>query len=175
MAETEIQTFGKFTPDGLPLAFYRSDVNAAATIPSGCVELTESQWQEFIENNGLRKWSGSAVVAYEPPARPAPEAGTIAPRLIASALSVNIIDGDVASVDGIYGLAGAIYLGVGQYMLLFLAPQPDANFYAVIGGGAPCMSSAAKDVDYLIVTATDAAVGGQPVDAAQFNVQIFRV
>ncbi|QDM27011.1 hypothetical protein FNL56_13475 [Tardiphaga sp. vice304] len=169
-----VQIFAKLSAAGLPLAFYRSDVNDVATIPSECIELSDAQWLEFINNNGLRKWSAGAVVAYEPPAPAAPDAGTIAPQLIASALSVNIVDGDVASVDGIFGLAGAIYLGVGQYMLLFLTSQPDTNFYAVIGGGAPCMSSAEKDVDYLTITATDAA-GGQPVDAAQFNVQIFRI
>ena len=105
-----------------------------------------------------------------PPADP----GDMPPRLVASALSVEVADGDIAKVEGIYGLAGAIYLDVGQFMLLFIAEQPDTDFYALINGGAPCMSVSDKGVDYVVIAASD-SVGGPGVDPAQFSVQIFRV
>lgn len=103
-----------------------------------------------------------------------PDPGTMPPRLVASALNINVANGDVASVEGVFGFAGAVYLGTGLYMLLFLASQPDTNFFSVISGGAPCMLPDEKDVDYVIIRATDAA-GGVPVDPSQFSVQVFRV
>lgn len=108
----------------------------------------------------------------EPEQEP-PEPGALPPRLVASALNISISSADIASVEGVYGLAGAIYLDTGAYMLLFLNSQPDASYFAVISGGAPCMIVIEKDVDYLIIGATESA-GGTPVDPAQFSVQVFR-
>jgi hypothetical protein len=102
------------------------------------------------------------------------DAGNEPPKLIASALNIIVSGNEIVSVEGIYGLAGAIYLDVGQYMLLFMEPQLDTEFFAVIGGGAPCMSTVEKGLDYLIIQAASAP-GGDLVDATQFNVQIFRV
>ena len=104
----------------------------------------------------------------------AAEPGTTAPRMIASALNITVADGDVAAVDGVFGLAAAAYLDVGLYMLLFLNSQPDAEYFAVINGGAPCMAVSEKGADYLMIEAK-AAVGGDTVDPGQFSVQIFRI
>lgn len=54
-----------FNADGFPTAFYSDDINT--DIPAGVVTITEAQWQEFIDNTGLRKWDGANVVPYEPP------------------------------------------------------------------------------------------------------------
>jgi hypothetical protein len=108
------------------------------------------------------------------PSPVAAEPGTTAPHLIASALNITVADGDVAAVDGVFGLAAAAYLGTGFYMLVFLAAQPDADYFAVINGGAPCMAMSEKGVDYLMIEAK-AAVGGAAVDPDQFSVQIFRI
>lgn len=102
-----------------------------------------------------------------------PDPGTVPPKLIASAMNIDVAGGDIAGVQGIFGLAGAIYLDVGNYMLLFIESQPDLEFFAIVSGGAPCMATGEKNSDYLIILATDAP-GGAPVDPAQFNVQVFR-
>jgi len=31
------------------------------------VDITDEQWQDFIDNQGLRRWDGSKVVEYTPP------------------------------------------------------------------------------------------------------------
>lgn len=98
----------------------------------------------------------------------------IAPKIVAAALNVEVSNFDIASVRGIFNIGAALYLGVGQYMLLFAASQPDDGYYAVITGGAPCMSISEKSQDYLIIDAR-AEVGGDNVDPAQFSIQIFRV
>jgi len=61
--------WAKFDANGFPIAFYVSDVWPEQ--PDGLVEITEAQWREFIENQGLTAWSNGAVVPYTPPASPA--------------------------------------------------------------------------------------------------------
>lgn len=68
---------------GFPTGFYNDaihgarllsdgEANPATLIPANAVEITEAQWLEFINNQGLRQWNGSDVVTYTPP--PAPPA-----------------------------------------------------------------------------------------------------
>lgn len=106
--------------------------------------------------------------------RPAPDAGITPPRLIASALSIEVANSDISSIAGAFNLVAAIYLDVGQYMLLFLTPQPDANYFAVVTGSAPKFSITEQNADYLIVQATVNG-GDTPYDPARFSVQIFRM
>ena len=65
-----IHYFVTLDASGLPLEFYNDDVHAV--IPEGATEITEEQWQDFIQNTGLRRWDAatSSVVAYAPPAAP---------------------------------------------------------------------------------------------------------
>jgi hypothetical protein len=114
---------------------------------------------------------GYAIAAYAAP--PPPDAGTTAPRLVASAFNINVAGGDIPSIDGVFNIAAAIYLGVGQYMVLFLASQPDGGYFVAITGGAPCMTLTEKNVDYVMVEA-HTAVGGDPVDPTQFGLQVYR-
>jgi len=55
--------FAKFNVEGLPQGFYDDEINE---VPEGSVELTDSQWIEFINNNGSRKWDGEGLVEYTP-------------------------------------------------------------------------------------------------------------
>lgn len=64
----------KFNEDGFPVAFY--DTNAyddCSFIPNDTVVITEEQWQEFLKNQGLRKWVAGEVVEYTPPEPPLSE------------------------------------------------------------------------------------------------------
>lgn len=64
----------KFNEDGFPVAFY--DTNAyddCSFIPNDTVVITEAQWQEFLKNQGLRKWVAGEVVEYTPPEPPLSE------------------------------------------------------------------------------------------------------
>lgn len=74
--------WAKFDTDGLPLAFYVSDL--WPTPPDGVVEITQDQWREFIDTPGLRRWDGFKVVVYDPPQPPEPE-----PRLVRKAIIIN--------------------------------------------------------------------------------------
>lgn len=58
--------FATFT-DSLPTGFYDPAIHGDA-IPSDAVEITDAQWQEFLAHPHLRKWDGSKVVVYDPPA-----------------------------------------------------------------------------------------------------------
>lgn len=61
-----IEKFGLFDDEGFPNAFYSSDVHGD-NIPNEAVNITEEQWLDFINNNGLRRWDGSKVAEYLPP------------------------------------------------------------------------------------------------------------
>lgn len=103
-----------------------------------------------------------------------PEPGTKPPVLVASALSITVSNGDISGVDGAFNLVAAIYLDVGQYMLLFLAPQPDASYFALVSGSAPNFTIAEQTADYIIIQAmTDSP--GSPIDPERFSVQVFRM
>jgi hypothetical protein len=60
-----------FDEQGLPRGFYIPEVHGDA-IPNGAVDISHAQWREFLENQGLRRWDGNAVVPYDPPPLPAP-------------------------------------------------------------------------------------------------------
>lgn len=62
--------YGHFSSEGLPLGFYDDTIHVQ--MPNGVIKLTDAQWQEFIDNNGLRKWHGGEVQACTPPETLAP-------------------------------------------------------------------------------------------------------
>lgn len=47
-----------------------SEVNPDCAIPASAVEISDEQWDEFISNNGRRKWVDGQIVEYEPPVLP---------------------------------------------------------------------------------------------------------
>lgn len=58
--------YAVFDAEGLPTAFYAPEFNYE--LPTGAVEITDEQWQEFLDNPGHRKFVEGAVVPYVPPA-----------------------------------------------------------------------------------------------------------
>ena len=58
--------FAIFNAGGTPSAFYSVEIHGDA-IPAGAIQITEEQWLEFINNQGLRKWENGEVVEYTPP------------------------------------------------------------------------------------------------------------
>ncbi len=58
--------FALFDSNGLPTAFYALDIHGD-NIPAEAIQIEDGQWQDFIDNNGRRKWADGVVVAYEPP------------------------------------------------------------------------------------------------------------
>lgn len=109
---------------------------------------------------------------YVPP--PDADAGAQQSRLVAAAYDLTIAGGDVSNIGGIFNLIAALYLDVGQYMLLFTEPQPDIDYFPIISGGAPSMQCTERATDYLIIEAKD-AVNGSAVDPPQFSVEVKRI
>lgn len=80
--------YALFGPDGLPTAFYSSDVQGPRQLdeepnpayPDGVVPITDEQWIELISHQGRRRWNGGAVEPYEPPT-PAPIVPSSATKL----------------------------------------------------------------------------------------------
>ncbi|HEV7255737.1 MAG TPA: hypothetical protein VGN97_21885 [Mesorhizobium sp.] len=70
--------FATFDQAGLPLGFYTEDIHGEA-IPDEAVKITDQQWKAFLNNPGRRRWDGTHVVPYEPPAEPDPVPAAITP------------------------------------------------------------------------------------------------
>ncbi|UQR66230.1 XkdW family protein [Bradyrhizobium sp. C-145] len=96
------------------------------------------------------------------------------PRVVAAALNIGIADGNITSLDGAFNIAGAIYFDVGQYMLLFIEPQPDNNYFALITGDAPVKRVSDAQVDSFTIECKD-AVSGNGIDPANLSVQVMRI
>lgn len=62
----DVEKFGIFDAEGFPTAFFSTYVHGGA-IPPEAVRITEDQWFDFINNNGMRRWQGDKVVEYTPP------------------------------------------------------------------------------------------------------------
>lgn len=180
--------FSLIDAQGNELQFWGDDVGYSAQIPN--VITLPSGDRVHCPAQGV-DYQGTSIVpriweAGSPPSiaytngnivvtRPAPvvEAAITPPRVVASALAIQIANSDVSDLSGAFNLGGAIYLDVGQYMLLFITPQPDANYFAVVTGSAASLSVSEQTEDYLIVQASDGA--GAPYDPARMSVQIFRM
>lgn len=55
--------------DGFPTAFYTDDIHQ--DIPQDAVQISDDEWQEFLNFPGLRKWENGSIIPYDPPV-PAP-------------------------------------------------------------------------------------------------------
>ncbi|TDE17727.1 tail fiber assembly protein [Dyadobacter psychrotolerans] len=60
----KIIKYGVFDEDGLPLAYYSTDVHD--DIPEESIKLTDEQWLDLVNNAGLRKWDNGSVVEHIP-------------------------------------------------------------------------------------------------------------
>lgn len=64
-----MQYFMQVNESGFPVAFYNEDINGN-NIPGDVIQITESQWSEFVNSPGTRRWDGEKVVEYTPPPPP---------------------------------------------------------------------------------------------------------
>jgi hypothetical protein len=110
-----------------------------------------------------KSFDGTKVVVTRSP----PDPVQIPPRCIAAAFGLQVSDGDISNIDGAFNIIAALYLDVGQYMLLFCVPEPDANYFAQASGDA-LFSVTEKSTDYVTVS-----TGG--ADVQSFNVQVYRI
>lgn len=84
--------------------------NPDCTIPADATAITAEQRGEFMSHPSARRWDGSAVVPYEPPARPASAADIVEERSRRLALGFDYDFGDARGVHRI-GTAAADQLG----------------------------------------------------------------
>lgn len=68
--------YAVFTEDGLPSAFFDLAIHGDS-IPSGAVEITNEQWEEFLTHMGFRRWVDGNVVEYSPPQIEIPDPVTV--------------------------------------------------------------------------------------------------
>lgn len=56
--------FAKIDEAGFPVAFYDDEINE---IPDDAFEISDSDWQKCIQNQGLRKFENGVLFEYTPP------------------------------------------------------------------------------------------------------------
>jgi hypothetical protein len=95
------------------------------------------------------------------------------PRMVAAAFNIMIENSDIPTVGGLFNIVGAIYLDVGLYMLMFVEPQPDLNYFAVITGDAPTKRVSETTTEYFMLEAKD--TDGNGIDPASLSVQVMRI
>jgi hypothetical protein len=117
------------------------------------------------------KAAGGVPDPYHPPDE---SFAGLPPTLIAAALNINVSDGDITSIDGMFNLVGGSYIDVGTYYLFFATQQPDDNYFAIITGNAPAKQMTTKTTDFFVIE-TFVAIGGAHVDPPQTSVQIYRI
>lgn len=59
-----------FNDEGFPAGFFCDELHGK-NIPANAIEITDAQWEEFINNMGLRKWLEGEIVTVEPSTAPA--------------------------------------------------------------------------------------------------------
>jgi hypothetical protein len=97
------------------------------------------------------------------------------PALVAAAFNLTVsADAGVESVEAMFNVLGAMYLGVGQYMMLFAEPQPDSGYSPLLtGGDGALLNVTDKAVDAFTIEARTAS--GDYVEPSRFSFQVFRI
>jgi hypothetical protein len=96
------------------------------------------------------------------------------PKIVAAAFNIIIQNGEAAGVEGSFNIAGALYLDVGLYLLIFNEAQPDANYFALITGDAPSKRMAEAYPESFTIECKDGP-DGNGIDPANLSVQIMRI
>ena len=108
------------------------------------------------------------------PPRPSGDPASVPPVLVAAVLNMEVVKGDFGVVDGMFNVVGAAYLGVGTYMIFFVTPEPDADYFVVINSSAAdTITVSEKATDYLSIEAHDPT--GELIDPAPFGVSVYRI
>jgi hypothetical protein len=134
----------------------------SATIPNDPENADRQQYEQWLTDGGV---PDPYVVPDPPPPYSTP------PVMVAAAYNILIGGGD-AAVDGAFNIVGATVLDVGSYMLFFLEPQPDANYFAIITCDAPSKTMTEIATDYFILDVRDS--GGIGFDPPSLSVEIMR-
>ncbi|MHC1549385.1 hypothetical protein [Phyllobacterium sp. K27] len=59
--------FAKIDENGFAIAFYDEALHGLDNIPADAIAISEGEWMELVEYNGLRKWQNGKIVTFEPP------------------------------------------------------------------------------------------------------------
>ena len=62
------QKYAVFDEKGFPVSFYDSSIHHE--IPENAIKITYSQWKEFIDHQGQRKWDGQKIITHTLPKPP---------------------------------------------------------------------------------------------------------
>ncbi|TXM68207.1 hypothetical protein [Methylobacterium sp. WL120] len=89
--------YALFSDPGMPIGFYSIDIHGPFNIdgkrnpayPSGVVEITDDVWQDFLNNQGRRRWNGKTIEVYTPPVTPPPIPKTITDRQFFAQLALD--------------------------------------------------------------------------------------
>lgn len=87
-----------FDENGFPQGFYSEDIHGD-NIPPEAIEITDEQWEEFLGHQGRRKWDGSKVIEYTPPAPTPEETRAAMPPLTARQLRLGLVGGGFSLAD----------------------------------------------------------------------------
>ena len=93
--------YGESTEPGEPPPVIGEEPNPDCLIPATAVGMTDEQWQDWLQNPGLRRWNGLDVEAYEPPAPPISAAAVIEERERRLSLGFDYDFGDARGVHHI--------------------------------------------------------------------------
>jgi hypothetical protein len=124
--------------------------------------------------NGVEREMTPAEVAEFEASRSAAESASPAVPVLYAAASLKIVDFDITGIDVQSRFAGAFWVDVGKYGVIFAEAQPDTAYMAMASAG-PCSAyvlEEEKAEDMFTITVTNAA--GEPTDAAAVNISIVR-
>ncbi len=91
--------------DGFPKGFYSQELHGE-NIPDDAIEITDEQWLELINNQGMRRFLDGQVVEYTPPVEPVPPPPITKRQLrltlVRNGISLASVDAAIASMpDGL--------------------------------------------------------------------------
>lgn len=156
--------YATFDNDGFPIGFYDESIhgerlvgggpNPNTLIPLDAVGITDDQWEELLEFQGMRRWVDGEIVEYEP--EPQFVELPKAPKVVATAkltVSGGVLEG--FTVDS--RIAGGFQLDTGLFMLVLSEPISSQYIVSAFDGGLYRLYVRPEDYaeDYFIVTCTN--------------------
>jgi hypothetical protein len=85
--------------------------------------------------------------------------------------NLQVVEQDIWGIETAVNLAAAIWMDVGQYLVLFSEPQENTDYLAQASSGTSQALVVEKGTDYLLISASNAAV---PFDPAEFSITVIR-
>ncbi|MNE05795.1 hypothetical protein D3C80_983690 [compost metagenome] len=91
--------------DGFPKGFYSDELHGD-NIPAEAIEITDEQWLELINNQGMRRFVNGVVVEYSHPIEPVPPAPITRRQLrltlVRNGISLSSVEAAIAAMpDGL--------------------------------------------------------------------------